>query len=53
MGYICTVCNQPEESCECQRYCMLCQSEDGVRLCDDGCYYCDACRDACDFKAET
>jgi hypothetical protein len=29
---------------------MFCQSELGVRLCTDGLFYCDACRNACDYK---
>jgi hypothetical protein len=29
---------------------MFCQSELAVRLCTDGLFYCDACRNACDYK---
>ena len=52
MAYVCTVCAQKEEDCRCPRYCMLCKSDMGVRLTDDGCYYCADCRDICGYTAE-
>ena len=52
MAYVCTVCGNSEKHCECSRFCMLCRSDLDVRLCEDGCYYCADCRDACGFSAE-
>jgi hypothetical protein len=48
--YRCAQCDQPEESCECEKYCCLCQSAIDVRLCTDGLLYCEPCRSACDYK---
>jgi hypothetical protein len=47
----CAQCEQPENKCECEKYCCLCQSELNIRLCTDGLYYCQPCREACDYKA--
>ena len=44
--------NQLEEHCKCDRYCTLCQSDNQVRLCEDGYYYSKDCRDACDFRCD-
>ena len=51
-SYICTVCGSPESSCQCQRFCILCRSDYLVRLCEDGCYYCPDCREACGYTAQ-
>jgi len=40
----------PEKMCECEKYCVLCQSQIDIRLCTDGLYYCEPCREACDYK---
>lgn len=48
----CSVCEREESRCECVRYCCLCNGADNVRLCEDGLYYCRACREACDFQAQ-
>jgi hypothetical protein len=46
----CSQCEQIEERCECEKYCVFCQSQLAVRLCEDGLWYCAACREACDYK---
>jgi len=46
----CSQCEQIEERCECEKYCVFCQSQLDVRLCEDGLFYCAACREACDYK---
>lgn len=48
----CLDCECYEERCHCERYCCLCQSQLDARLCNDGLYYCQACREACDYKTE-
>ena len=48
----CLVCNQTEENCFCTKYCALCKSDYGVRLTEDGQYYCIDCREACDYKTQ-
>jgi hypothetical protein len=48
----CIVCDQTEERCICPKYCALCQSDYGPRLCEDGQYYCVDCREACDYKTQ-
>jgi hypothetical protein len=50
--FMCMVCDQPERSCSCNKYCALCQSLYEVRLCEDGIYYCRPCREACDLQAQ-
>jgi hypothetical protein len=45
---VCAQCDQPEESCTCERYCVICKGQDNIRLCSDGLYYCPDCREACD-----
>jgi len=52
MAFICVMCDKPESDCLCEKYCMLCKSDEGLRLCADGCYYCEPCREACDFQPE-
>lgn len=48
----CMICDQPERSCSCNKYCALCQSLYDARLCEDGIYYCRPCREACDLQAQ-
>ena len=50
--FICSQCDQPENKCQCGKYCTLCQNPDGVRLVGDGLLYCADCREACDYKTE-
>ena len=50
--YHCSVCDQVEEKCDCDKYCCLCQGEHQVRLCMDGLWYCLECREACDLRPE-
>jgi hypothetical protein len=47
---LCVQCDKPEEKCTCEKYCCYCQSQQGVRLCIDGLYYCPDCREACDVR---
>ena len=47
---LCAQCEQTESRCMCEKYCILCQSQIGVRLCTDGLMYCEPCRQACDYK---
>ena len=47
---VCAQCEQSEGSCQCEKYCCLCQSVIDIRLCTDGLFYCEACRTACDYK---
>jgi len=39
-----------EAKCGCEKFCVFCQSQLDVRLCQDGLFYCSACRQACDYK---
>lgn len=48
----CNQCEQSEERCECEKYCVFCQAQLDVRLWEDGLYYCAACREACDYKVK-
>ena len=48
----CAVCEQPEKSCKCIKYCALCQTDYRVRLTGDGQYYCSDCREACGYKTQ-
>ena len=48
--YRCMQCEMTEDRCPCEKYCCLCESMIDVRLCQDGIYYCEACREACDYK---
>jgi len=48
--YVCMQCEMTEERCECEKYCCSCQSQIDVRLCEDSLYYCNPCREACDYK---
>ena len=47
---VCAQCERPEESCSCDKFCVYCQSQLDVRLCTDGLMYCEACREACEYK---
>ena len=47
---VCMLCEMTEEKCVCEKYCVLCQSQIDVRLCQDGLYYCPPCREACDYR---
>lgn len=48
----CAQCEMTEGSCDCEKYCCLCQSQIDPRLCEDGLIYCQACREACDYKTQ-
>lgn len=48
----CVICEKDEKQCACNRYCAICFGEDDARLCQDGCYYCRTCREACDYQAQ-
>jgi hypothetical protein len=48
--YHCAQCDQPETSCDCEKFCCLCQAVTGIRFCGDGLMYCEDCRKACDYK---
>ena len=48
--YRCAQCEQPENSCECEKFCCLCQSVIDIRICSDGLMYCEPCRTACEYK---
>jgi hypothetical protein len=49
-GVLCAQCEKTEAGCECDKYCVYCQSQLDVRLCTDGLLYCEGCRTACDYK---
>jgi hypothetical protein len=46
---VCMQCDRPESTCVCDKYCYMCKGDYGVRLCEDGLYYCPDCREACDI----
>jgi hypothetical protein len=46
----CGQCEMPEDQCDCDRFCVLCQSQLDIRICKDGLMYCEPCRSACDYK---
>lgn len=48
--YRCSQCEMPEGSCDCDKYCCLCQAIIDIRICADGLMYCEDCRKACDYK---
>ncbi len=50
--FSCSRCDQPEDQCDCARSCALCHSSYGIRLCEDGLYYCNDCRDDCDYRTQ-
>lgn len=39
-----------EDTCQCEKYCCLCQAVADIRICADGLMYCEPCRKACDYK---
>jgi hypothetical protein len=47
---VCSICDKPERQCGCDRFCCYCQGQYGVRLCEDGKYYCPDCREACEQR---
>ena len=47
---LCTQCEKVETNCRCDRFCWLCQGQEGIRMCVDGQYYCPDCREACDIR---
>lgn len=47
---VCMVCDKPEHSCQCDRYCNLCKAQYGIRMCMDGQYYCPDCREAVEIS---
>ena len=47
---VCAQCDKPEMECTCEKYCCFCQSQQDVRLCVDGLYYCPDCREACEMR---
>jgi hypothetical protein len=47
---VCAQCDQPEANCACDKYCCFCQSQQNIRLCVDGLYYCPDCREACEVR---
>jgi hypothetical protein len=51
--FICIQCEKDESHCECEKYCTFCQGLNHVRLCSDGCYYCQECREASDLVAQS
>ncbi len=50
--FTCGACDKPEIDCKCDRYCMLCHSPYSIRLCQDGLFYCEDCREACDYRTQ-
>jgi hypothetical protein len=45
---LCSQCDKTESNCNCDKYCSICKSQQNVKLCADGLYYCPDCREACD-----
>jgi hypothetical protein len=50
--FVCAQCDQPEERCECDKYCCLCQNWESVRLVGDGLWYCADCREVCGYLTQ-
>jgi hypothetical protein len=48
--YHCQLCDRTEKRCECYKYCCMCYGEYKVRMGEDGLYYCEACREACEIR---
>jgi hypothetical protein len=51
--YRCLQCERPENQCDCEKLCCLCQSGGDIRICADGLMYCEPCRIACDYKTSS
>jgi hypothetical protein len=51
--FTCQQCDGTEDKCTCTKYCCLCNGLEGVRLCGDGLFYCEPCREVCDYQPET
>ena len=47
---VCAQCDKSEVQCRCEKYCCFCQSQQNIRLCLDGLYYCPDCREACEMR---
>jgi len=47
---LCMQCDKPESQCQCDKYCTYCKVDTGVRMAEDGIYYCADCREACDLR---
>ncbi len=52
MAYVCSMCDKHEVWCQCDKFCTICKSDEHVRLCYDGCYYCEGCREVCELSVE-
>lgn len=50
--YLCIACERDERDCECHKYCAICQGENDCRLWQDGQYYCQECREVCDYQPQ-
>lgn len=50
--YRCISCERDEVDCDCNKYCTICQSENDCRLWQDGQYYCQDCREVCDYQPQ-
>ena len=50
--FICMQCDLPEDRCICDRFCNLCKGDNRVRLCYDGLYYCQECREVCELSVQ-
>ena len=46
----CAQCERPEDECECEKYCCLCQAVVDVRICGDGHNYSQPFRDDSDYN---
>ncbi|MBI3405232.1 MAG: hypothetical protein HY046_07210 [Acidobacteria bacterium] len=46
---VCILCDQPPETCQCDKYCCVCHALEGIVFCSDGQYYCRDCREAMDI----
>jgi hypothetical protein len=48
--YRCAQCDQVASSCDCEKFCCLCQAVQDIRFCGDGLMYCEDCRKTCDYQ---
>jgi hypothetical protein len=51
--YRCLSCERDEADCDCTKYCAICQGENDCRLWSDGQYYCQECREVCDYQPQS